>query len=136
MRIIIDTNVLVSAAIADGNPENVINFIVAKDKWDWIVSETILNEYKEVLKRPKLKLTDAVKQKWLNMVEEAPTKIKVQVEVFFPRDRKDEKFLACAIDGDVDFLITGDRDFEEMQTLLPKTIIVSVAVFKELAIDV
>ncbi len=135
MRIIIDTNVLVSAAIADGNPENVINFIVAKDKWDWIVSETILNEYKEVLTRPKLKLTDTVKQKWLIMVEEATTKIEVEVEVFFPRDRKDEKFLACAIDGDADFLITGDRDFEEMQALLPKTIITSVAVFKELAID-
>lgn len=135
MRVIVDTNVLVSATIADGKPEIVIDFIADDDGWDWIVSEAILDEYKDVLNRPKLKLSDAVKQKYLSMVERVTTTIEVEVEVFFPRDRKDEKFLACAIAGDVDFLITGDKDFEEMQALLPKTIITSVAVFKELAMD-
>ena len=133
MRVIVDTNVLVSATITNGKPEAVIDFIANDEEWEWIVSEAILDEYKDVLNRPKLKLSDAVKQKYL--VERVTTKIEVEEKVNFPRDRKDEKFLACAIDGDVDFLITGDRDFEEMQTLLPKTIIVSVAVFKELAID-
>ncbi len=33
MRVIVDTNVLISAAIADGNPENVIDFIVANDNY-------------------------------------------------------------------------------------------------------
>lgn len=135
MRVIVDTNVLVSATITNGKPEAVIDFIANDEEWEWIVSEAILDEYKDVLNRPKLKLSDAVKQKYLSMVERVTTKIEVEEKVNFPRDRKDEKFLACAIDGDVDFLITGDRDFEEMQTLLPKTIIVSVAVFKELAID-
>ena len=135
MRVIVDTNVLVSATITNGKPEAVIDFIANNEEWDWIVQEAILDEYKDVLNRPKLKLSDAVKQKYLSMVERVTTKIEVEEKVNFPRDRKDEKFLACAIDGDVDFLITGDRDFEEMQTLLPKTIIVSVAVFKELAID-
>jgi len=135
MKIIIDTNVLISATIADGKPEHTINFIVASDDWDWIVSEAILHEYRQVLNRPKLKLSDPVKQKWLNIVKEATIKINVEVEVNFPRDRKDEKFLACAVVGDADFLLTGDRDFEEMQALLPKTIIISVAMFKESVID-
>ena len=135
MRVIVDTNVLVSATITNGKPEAVIDFIANNEEWDWIVQEAILDEYKDVLNRPKLKLADAVKQKYLSMVERVTTKIEVEEKVNFPRDRKDEKFLACAIDGDVDFLITGDRDFEEMQTLLPQTIIVSVAVFKELAMD-
>lgn len=135
MKIIIDTNVLIYATIAEGKPEYTIDFIVAHDDQDWILSEEILHEYCQVLNRPKLKLSDPVKQKWLDIVKEATIKIDVAVEVNFPRDRKDEKFLACAVVSDADFLITGDRDFEEMQALLPKTIIISVAMFKELVID-
>lgn len=135
MKIIVDTNVLVSATIADGKPEETIHFIIESDDWDWIVSEAILNEYREVLNRRKLKLSDPVKKNWLNIVESATTKIDVAVKVNFPRDRKDEKFLACAVVSEADFLITGDRDFEEMQALLPNTVIISVAMFKELAID-
>lgn len=135
MKILIDTNVLVSALIADGKPEDTINFIIASDEWEWIVSEAILHEYGEVLNRRKLKLSETIKQKWLNIIEEATTKIEVVVNVNFPRDRKDEKFLACAIVGEADFLITGDHDFEEMQALLPNTIVISVAMFKQLAID-
>ncbi|NEQ39175.1 MAG: putative toxin-antitoxin system toxin component, PIN family [Okeania sp. SIO3I5] len=137
MKIIIDTNVLVSAIIADGKPENTVDFIMAKDDWEWIVSEPILNEYRQVLNRPKFqkKLTDLVKQKWLNILEEATTKVEVAVEVNFPRDRKDEKFLACAIVSQANFLITGDYDFEEMQALLPATTIISVALFQELVIN-
>jgi hypothetical protein len=47
----------------------------------------------------------------------------VDVEVDFPRDRKDAKFLACAIAAGADFFITGDADFNEAQTLLNTTII-------------
>ncbi|MGD1804443.1 putative toxin-antitoxin system toxin component, PIN family [Dapis sp. BLCC M126] len=53
--------------------------------------------------------------------EEATTKVDVAVEVNFPRDRKDEKFLASAVVSEANFLITGDYDFEEMQVLLPTT---------------
>ncbi|VXD18039.1 hypothetical protein PL8927_600230 [Planktothrix serta PCC 8927] len=78
MKIIIDTNVLISATIADGKPEHTIDFIVASDDWDWIVSEAILHEYRQVLNRPKLKLSDPVKQKWLDIVKEATIKINVE----------------------------------------------------------
>jgi putative PIN family toxin of toxin-antitoxin system len=137
MKIIIDTNVLVSATIADGKPEETINFVIGSDNWEWIVSEAVLNEYRQVLNRPKLKLSDSVKEKWLNIVEEATTKIDIDVEVKvnFPRDRKDEKFLACAVVSEADFLITGDHDFEEMQVLLPTTLIISVTLFNELVIN-
>lgn len=135
MKVIIDTNVLVSAIISNGKPEETINFIIENDEWEWIVSDAILREYAEVLNRQKLKLSDTVKQTWLNIVSEATTKIEVTVNVNFPRDRKDEKFLACALIGKADFLITGDHDFEEMQALLPNTIIISTALFKQLVID-
>jgi uncharacterized protein len=33
-----------------------------------------------------------------------------QLERNFGRDIKDDKFLACGIEGAVDYIITGDRD--------------------------
>lgn len=135
MKVIIDTNIVVSAAIADKNPEAVILFVVANSDFEWVVSAEILAEYKEVLKRPRLKLTEAQHQRWVYLIDSVTTLINVDVEVDFPRDRKDAKFLACAIAAEADFLITGDTDFNEAQTLLNTTII-SLFLFKRLVCDV
>ncbi|MEH2466656.1 putative toxin-antitoxin system toxin component, PIN family [Nostoc sp.] len=135
MKVIIDTNILVSAAIADKNPEAVILFVVANSDFEWVVSAEILAEYKEVLKRPRLNLTEAQHQRWVYLIDSVTTLIDVDVEVDFPRDRKDAKFLACAIAAEADFLITGDIDFNEAQTLLNTTII-SLSLFKRLVCDV
>lgn len=57
MRVVIDTNVLVSAVLRDRDPEFVIQFIVDHSEFKWVVSQEILAEYKEVLSRPKFRLT-------------------------------------------------------------------------------
>ncbi|MEH2392645.1 MAG: hypothetical protein V7K21_13660 [Nostoc sp.] len=56
------------------------------------------------------------------------------MEVDFPTDRKDEKFLACAMAAEADFLIMGDSDFNQAQTLVNTTII-SVSLFNRLVCD-
>jgi putative PIN family toxin of toxin-antitoxin system len=61
MKVVIDTNVVISAAIADRNPEKVILFIVSNPDFQWIVSPDILAEYREVLSRKRLKLSDEQK---------------------------------------------------------------------------
>ncbi|BAZ67150.1 nucleotide binding protein PINc [Fischerella sp. NIES-4106] len=63
------------------------------------------------------------------------TLIDVNVEIDFPKDKKDAKFLACALAAEADFLITGDSDFNEAQSLV-KTAIISVSLFKKLVCDV
>lgn len=131
MRVVIDTNILVSAAVTGRNPEVIILFIVANPDLNWVVSAEILTEYKEVLSRSRLRLTEEQRERWFNILDTATTLIEVNVEIDFPRDRKDAKFLACAVAADADFLITGDRDFTEAQTLINPTII-SVSLFKRL----
>ncbi len=135
MKVIIDTNIVLSAAIADKNPEAVILFVIANYALEWVVSAEIIAEYKEVLKRPRLKLTEAQYQRWVYLIDSVTILIDVDVEVDFPRDRKDAKFLACAIAAEADFFITGDADFNEAQTLLNTTII-SLSLFKRLVCDV
>ena len=134
MKVIIDTNILVSAAIRDGTPEIVIQFIVDRPEFEWIVSQEIVTEYIEVLQRRKLKLTKEVQQEWIDLLQTVTKLIEVNIEVDFPRDRKDAKFLACAIAANTDFLITGDQDFEDVQ-MLGDTTILSVRNFKKLFCD-
>lgn len=45
MKVIIDTNVLVSAILRDRSPETVVLFIVEQPDIDWIVSDDIITEY-------------------------------------------------------------------------------------------
>lgn len=135
MKVVIDTNVLVSAAIADRNPEAVILFVLANPEFEWVVSAEILSEYKEVLSRSRLRLTQEQQERWFNLLDEVAILIEVNVDIDFPRDQKDAKFLACAVVAEANFLITGDRDFSEVQTL-GNTTIISVSLFKRLVCDV
>ncbi len=134
MRVVVDTNVLVSAILRGRTPREVIQFIIDTPDYDWMVSTEILREYKEVLSRPKFKLTQEVIEEWWFVLDTVTRSIEVNDVVDFPRDRKDAKFLACALATDADFLLTGDRDFAEAKNL-GKTRIISVSLFKRLLID-
>lgn len=105
MRVIIDTNVLVSAVLRDRDPETVILFLAERADCEWIVSSEILTEYKEVLNRPKFKLPEELKQKWFSAMDTLTTLIDVEVEIDFPRDQKDAKFLACALAANAELFI-------------------------------
>jgi len=45
VKIVIDTNVVVSAVLKDRIPEEVILFVVSNPEFDWIISQEILDEY-------------------------------------------------------------------------------------------
>jgi len=100
MKVVIDTNVVISAAIADRNPEKIIIFVVSNPDFYWIVSPDILAEYREVLSRKRLKLTDEQKQYWLTLTS-----------------------------NNADYFITGDKDFDEVKNL-GHTKIISVSLFQ------
>ena len=68
------------------------------------------------------------------MLDLLTTMVEVNMELDFPRDRKDAKFLECALVADAEYLITGDKDFSEAHKMVDTTII-SVALFKKLVCD-
>ena len=134
MRVVIDTNVLVSAVLKDRDPEEVIVFVSGRNDMEWIVSPQIMTEYREVLSRPKFGLPDVIRQRWFDMLDLLTVPFEVDLDIDFPRDFKDAKFLACAISANADYFITGDRDFTDAQKLL-STIILSVTQFKKLVCE-
>ena len=96
MRVVIDTGVLVSAAIRDRLPERVILWCVAQPDLEWLVSPEIIDEYIDVVNRLKFKLLSAVIARWLDLLSRRTRMIQPTVEIPFPRDRKDARFLICA----------------------------------------
>ncbi len=134
MKVVIDTSVLLSAAWRDKSPEAVVLWIAVQDDWDWVVSEEILAEYREVLHREKFNLPTEKLERWERIITNLTSPIEVDIDVDFPRDQKDAMFLACALVSRADFMITGDGDFSAMKKLTDTTII-SVSVFKRLFVD-
>jgi predicted nucleic acid-binding protein len=75
VKVVIDTNVLVSAAWRDRDPELVILWIAAEPGREWVMSAEILAEYIEVLSRPKFKLTEAQRQRRHDLMNAVATLI-------------------------------------------------------------
>ncbi len=96
IKVVVDTGITVSAAFRDRTPEEVILFIVEQEDFEWIISPAILEEYTEVLARKKFNLSPEVLQKWHQMFEHFTTTIEPDIEIDFPRDQKDAKFLRRA----------------------------------------
>lgn len=134
MRVVIDTNVLVSAVLKDRDPELVILFVSERDDIEWVVSPEILVEYREVLSRPKFALPADILQGWFELLDFLTVCFETDLEIDFPPDQKDAKFLSCAISATADYFITGDRDFTGAQKLLNTTIL-SVSQFKKLVCE-
>src|SRR5688572_21226202 len=105
MRIVLDTNVLLSAAWRDRLPERVVLYVATHPDCEWIVTALILSEYVSVLKRPKFNLPADVLQQWTELVELRTIVIPLP-ETATPtlRDPADAIFLATAIASEADFL--------------------------------
>ena len=131
MRVLIDTNILISALLRDGLPESVILWVLNNPEWEWLVSPAIMDEYRDVLQRKKFKFTDEFVNRWLELLNDSVTLHIPTLTIDFPRDRKDAKFIECAQSSKADLFITGDRDFEEAEALTD-AFIISAANFARL----
>lgn len=116
-RVVIDTNLMISAAISAGSIPDQLLQIWRNDKYELIVSPEILQEIEEVSQRARLREKYHLFPKKISRLFAA---LKLAAEVIQPipeeqltvhcRDSKDDKFLALSISGKADFLITGDQD--------------------------
>src|SRR5262249_14413889 len=135
MKVVIDTNVVVSAALKDRDPQRVILFVVENADFQWVASPEILTEYINVLGRQKFGLPPEILARWHAVFEASISVINVTEQVDLPRDPSDAKFLACALVAGAEYLVTGDKDFSTAHKI-GNTTVLSVPQFKSLIIDV
>ena len=119
MNVLIYTSVLLSAALRDMLPERVVLYVAGRDEFQWIVTPQILAEYTEVLRRPKFGLEETIIERWAELVAMRTVNIgSPPIVPDYPRDPKDAPFLAAALAGPADFLVTGDKDLLDAAALL------------------
>src|ERR1017187_3263895 len=108
IRVVIDTNVVVSANLRDeGLPAAILDLAAGK-RIQMCVSAPVLAEYKEVLNRPRLRLTPQRIAPSLAVIRK--TSLLVKPTLTFPRIRDedpDNRLLECADAAGADYLVTG-----------------------------
>lgn len=134
MKVIVDTNILISAIIRDNIPEQVIMWLISQPLIEWVATTEIIEEYKNVLQRKKFNLPSAIIKQWFCLFDAEMILVDPEISLDFPRDPKDAKFLECAITSNADIFITGDKDFSEAQQLIV-TQIMSITHFKQLFME-
>ena len=108
MKIVLDTNVLISA-ILGGRSQKVLDLWRAGE-FEVIVSTEILNEYLDIIRRPKFKLSSAR----INDISHFLSRRATSVTPIYPKvriaaDPKDDRFLDAALAGGVDLIVSGDH---------------------------
>lgn len=116
MRVVLDANVVVSGVFWAGPPFRVLSLWV-NDRIQVLASAGILQEYGETLSAlgARKKTTDLASL-WTAFIFNHATLIDVRSQVEACRDPDDNKYLACAIDGGAEYLVSGDRDLLDLKS--------------------
>jgi putative PIN family toxin of toxin-antitoxin system len=109
LKVVVDSNVLVSAFLKPtGKPAKILRLVLQGDL-DIVVNEPILTEYEEVLSRPKFDLPADKVQSILAFIRARAIRAPALLESFRLPDTSDEPFLEAALAVKADALVTGNR---------------------------
>lgn len=137
MRVVMDTNVLVSALIhPKGTPGLIISHLRNGD-FTLLYSDPLLEEWLGVLGRPhiqsKYHLTHEDVQSVLMFILKRGELVTPDRQVTSCRDPKDNQFLEAAVAGQADIIVSGDKDllvlnpFEAIPIIKPVTFLSMLA---------
>jgi putative PIN family toxin of toxin-antitoxin system len=114
MKVVVDTNVLISGVFFGGMPARVLE-AWRDGKFDLVASSDILEEYRRVGEELAARFTGVSLASLLALLVMTaeiiePPGLTEQVS----RDPDDDKFIACALAGDCQCIISGDKDLLEL----------------------
>lgn len=120
IRVVIDTNVFISAAFLPHSVPAQIISQVREGKILWVTSQEIIEEITRVLLSPRVrkrhgltgKQVTKILQGWIQGAEITLGIVQVKAS----RDFDDNKFLACAVEGHADYIVSGDRDLTDLKS--------------------
>lgn len=124
IRAVLDTNVFVSALLAPDSPPARILELALEGQLRLVISPGIIREIGLVFQYPKVK--KSMKKHCLTEDEVANTILKIlKVAIITPgaeiargasQDPADDMVLSCALEGQADFIISGDQDLTALES--------------------
>jgi putative PIN family toxin of toxin-antitoxin system len=114
-RVVLDTNVLISALLFKGEASRIV-VLWQKGKINPLISKETFNELRAVLEYPKFSLS---RNEIKSIIEDEilPFFEVVEVEENIKgtcRDPDDDKFISCAVSGEADWIVSGDKDLSDL----------------------
>lgn len=115
MRVVLDTNAVVSALLFSGISSELVS-LWQKGSITLLLSREILNEYLRVFSYPKFELSEEeikelIQEEILPYAEVVKPKRRLRV---VQRDPSDNKFIECAVAGKARVIISGDKDLSSL----------------------
>jgi len=131
LRVVLDTNVFVSALLIKGSVADRIIRAYIKGEFTLIISFEIVVELFKVLSRPKFNLNSEKIIEFIQLLEIKAEKISLSSEEaeIIPEDREDEKFIRCALAGKAAYVVSGDnhllklKQYKGIKILTPRQFI-------------
>ena len=108
VKVVIDTNVLVSATPFGGNPEQILDS-AEEGKIKILISEEILEEFKGVLQR-KFGFSLDIVEITVSAIKEISTLVTPTQRLNVIKKKEDDnRILECAVEGKVQYIVSGDK---------------------------
>jgi putative PIN family toxin of toxin-antitoxin system len=129
--LVIDTNVLISAAIHPAGLQRTVLLLAVTKPARLYVSRSILEEYADVLARPELRIRKGLRQQLLQLLKNQSYTVEPSRRLEVAKDTDDNIFLECADAARADYLVTGNQ--KHFPTFWKKTKIITSREFISLA---
>ncbi|MCZ0942870.1 MAG: putative toxin-antitoxin system toxin component, PIN family [Gammaproteobacteria bacterium] len=115
-RAVIDTNVLISAALRPEGPPRRVLDAMGRNRSALIFSDETFSELRSRLHRPKFDryLSQSIRTLYLSQIMAVSEWVSITNAKMGCRDPDDDKFLETALMGNADCIVTGDRDVLDM----------------------
>lgn len=131
LRLVMDTNVLVSAALKPESLQNTVFLIAITKPARLFVSPPILEEYAEVLGRRELRIRKGLQQQLIQLIKNRSTVVEPRYRLAVAGDPDDNRFIECADASRADYLIT--RNLKHFPRFWKGTKVISPREFIEMA---
>jgi len=109
LRLVIDTNVVVSAALKPEGMQRTVVLLAMTKPARWYVSDAIVAEYAAVLARPELKIRKGLRLQLRQLIENHTRLVTPSRLRQVTSDPADNMFVECADAARADYLITGNQ---------------------------
>jgi len=107
-RVVLDTNIIVSALLAPSGTQASLLLLALRGHIALYVSPPVLEEYQEVLYRPRLKLQPRQIDAALAGIRKVAHLVEPTHTVSLSPHESDNRFLECAEAARADYLVTGN----------------------------
>lgn len=107
-RVVLDTNILISALGWDGKPREIVRKIL-NGEFEWVISQKQVIELQRVLNYPKFDFTAEQKARFLTLVLEVAVVVETHGGIDVIKDDPDDNVIVeTAVENDAPFIVTGD----------------------------